>query len=229
MQVNLRARTAAAALLIATNLIVSRAADPPFRLVDVAKESGVVLLNIAGTTSKNYLIDSTGNGAAFFDYDRDGDMDVLIVNGSSLSRFRSGGDQMVALYRNDGGGHFTDVTAKSGLGRRGWGMGVCIADYDNDGFDDVYVTAWGPNMLFHNNGNGTFTDVTRTAGVGDRRWGTGCAFGDYDRDGKVDLYVANYVAFDEQKIPRRGEGCQYMTLVTACGPRNLPGDPDVLY
>src|SRR4051794_39007841 len=232
MQVNLRARTAAAALLIATNLIVSRAADPPFRLVDVAKESGVVLLNIAGTTSKNYLIDSTGNGAAFFDYDRDGDMDVLIVNGSSLSRFRSGGDQMVAMYRNDGNGHFTDVTARSGLTRRGWGMGVCVADYNDDGFDDVYLTsAVASNALYRNNGNGTFTDVTRQANVGNTGWSTGCAFGDYDRDGNVDLYVAHYVAFDERAIAKRGEtaGCRFMTVDVSCGPKGLKGEADVLF
>jgi enediyne biosynthesis protein E4 len=209
--------------------VLVSAPESGIKLGDVAERAGVTVLNVSGDVTKDYIIDGTGSGAAWFDFDNDGRLDLLIVNGSTRENIPRGGDPMVALYRNDDEGHFTDVTAKSGLVRRGWGMGVCIADYDNDGFDDVYVTAWGPNVLFHNNGNGTFTDVTRTAGVGDRRWGTGCAFGDYDRDGKVDLYVANYVAFDEQKIPRRGEGCQYMTLATACGPRNLPGEPDVLY
>src|SRR5947208_173696 len=157
-------RFAAAVLLLAANLLTARAADaPPFRLVDVAKESGVALLNIAGTKAKSYLIDSTGNGAAFLDYDRDGDLDILLVNGSSLSRMKTGGDQMVALYRNDGGGHFTDVTSRSGLTRSGWGMGVCAGDYDNDGFPDVFVTAFGPNVLWHNNGDGTFTATGQAA------------------------------------------------------------------
>src|SRR5262249_45207102 len=115
---------------------------------------------------------------------------------------------------------------------RGWGMGTCVADYDNDGFEDVYLTtALGPNVLYHSNGNGTFTDMTRQAGVGDTRWSTGCAFGDYDRDGNVDLYVANYVAFDERKIARRGEtpNCRFMTVDVPCGPKGLVGEPDVLY
>jgi hypothetical protein len=199
------------------------------RLVDVAEQVGVSVLNVSGDASKDYILDSIGSGAAWLDYDGDGNLDLLIVNGSTRDNMKRGGDPMVTLYQNDGNGHFKDVTASAGLTRRGWGMGVCVADYDNDGFPDVYVTAWGPNALFHNNGNGTFTEVTRTAGVGDPRWSTGCAFGDYNKDGYVDLYVANYVAFDERKIPRRGEGCSYMTLPTYCGPMNLPGEADVLY
>jgi hypothetical protein len=225
--VKFRVRLAAAALLAATNLIVSRAADSPFRLVDVAKESGLTLLNIAGTAAKSYLIDSTGNGAAFLDYDRDGNMDVLIVNGSSLSRFKSGGDPMVALYRNDGSGHFTDVTARSGLTRRGWGMGTCVADYDNDGFPDIYVTGLGSNVLWHNNGNGTFT---ATGQATDSGWSTGCAFGDYDRDGRVDLYVAHYLSMEWEKVAPNGERpCKFMNIAVPCGPKPLKGEPDVLY
>jgi hypothetical protein len=142
--------------------------------------------------------------AAFFHYDNDGDVDVLIVNGSTLPNMKQGGDQMIALFRNDGAGHFADVTRASGLSARGWGMGTCIADYDNDGFQDAYVTAFGPNVLVHNNGDGTFTDVSARAGVGDPRWSTNCAFGDYDRDGDLDLYVANYLAFSELTVPKRG-------------------------
>jgi len=221
------ARSAAAALLLAADLIAVRAAAPPFKFVDVARESGVTLLNVAGTKSKSYLIDSTGNGAAFLDYDRDGDLDILIVNGSSLSRFKSGGDQMVALYRNDGGGHFTDVTASSGLTRRGWGMGVCVADYDNDGFPDIYVTALGPNVLWHNTGKGTFTATGQAADSG---WSTGCAFGDYDRDGYVDLYVARYLSMEWETIAPDGERtCRFMNIAIPCGPKPLRGEPDVLY
>ena len=221
-----KAATAVCGLVAAADLLVS-AADPPFRFVNVAQESGLTLLNISGTESKSHLIDSTGNGAAFLDYDRDGDMDVLIVNGSSLSRLERGGDQMVALYRNDGGGHFTDVTAASGLLRRGWGIGTCVADYDNDGFPDVYVTALGANVLWHNTGHGTFTETGQAADAG---WGTGCAFGDYDRDGFVDLYVANYLSPEWEKFAPEGERtCAFMNIKVPCGPKPLRGEPDVLY
>jgi hypothetical protein len=201
------------------------------RLVDVAEQAGITLLNICGGASKDYIVEVNGNGAAFFDYDNDGDMDVLIVNGSTLANMKQGGDQMVTLYRNDGKGRFDDVTQASGLRARGWGMGTCIADYDNDGFQDVYVTAFGPNVLLRNNGDGTFTDVTARAGVGDARWSTNCAFGDYDRDGNLDLYVANYLAFDEAKIPKRGASskCTYLGIDVMCGPRDLVGEPDGLY
>ncbi len=203
----------------------------PIRLIDVAAEAGVTLLNITGEHTKDYIVEVNGNGAAFFDYDNDGDMDILIVNGSTLEHFKHGGDQIVILYRNEGNGKFTDVTARSGLNKKGWGMGVCVADYDNDGFQDVYITAYGPNVLFRNNGNGTFTDVTERAGVGDAHWSTGCAFGDYNRDGYVDLYVANYLTFDEKTIPKRGTSslCQFRGIDVMCGPKGLPGEPDTLY
>jgi hypothetical protein len=218
-----------AAGLAGLAVIAPNASDTAIRLSDVAEQAGVTVLNVSGDVSKDYIIDSIGSGAAWLDYDNDGNLDLLIVNGSTRDNMKRGGDPMVTLYQNDGHGHFKDVTASAGLTHRGWGMGVCVADYDNDGFPDVYITAWGPNVLFHNNGNGTFTDVTKSAGVGDPRWSTGCAFGDYNKDGYVDLYVANYVAFDERKIPKRGEGCSYMTLATYCGPMNLPGEADVLY
>jgi hypothetical protein len=225
---------AGAVVLLAVAAVTSpRAADLAIRLVDVAAQSGVTLLNICGGPDKDYIVDEVGSGAAWFDYDNDGDLDALIVNGSTRERLRKGGDPLVALYRNDGSGRFTDVTAASRLSRRGWGMGACVADYDNDGFDDVYVTAlMGPNALFRNNGNGTFTDVTAQAGVGgDGGWSTGCAFGDYDRDGNVDLYVAHYVKFDERTIPKRSAeaGCTFMTVDVSCGPKGLVGEPDVLY
>ncbi len=201
------------------------------RLVDVAEQAGITLLNICGGPSKDYILEVNGNGAALFDYDNDGDVDALVVNGSTLPNMKQGGDQMMALFRNDGQGHFADVTRASGLRARGWGMGTCIADYDNDGFQDAYVTAFGPNVLVHNNGDGTFTDVTARAGVGDPRWSTNCAFGDYDRDGDLDLYVANYLAFSELTVPKRGasSNCKYLGIDVMCGPRDLIGEPDVLY
>ncbi len=221
----------AIALVALFSLLTSpRAADRTIRLVDVAEQSGLTLLNVHGGSSKDYILDTNGNGAALFDYDNDDDLDVAIVNGSTREHLKQGGNRVLALYRNDGKGRFQDVTAGSGLLARGWGMGTCVADVDNDGFKDIYVTAFGPNVLYHNNGNGTFTDATKRAGVGDSHWGTGCAFGDYDRDGFVDLYVANYVAFDERTVPKRGSSdCNYLGISVMCGPRGLQGEADVLY
>jgi hypothetical protein len=198
--------------------------------VDIAEKVGITLMNICGGPQKDYIVEANGNGAAFLDYDNDGQVDVLIVNGSTLEHYKKGGDPMVALYHNVNG-HFVDVTDSAHLRKNGWGMGACVADYNNDGFPDVYITAYGPNVLFRNNGDGTFTDVTASAGVGDVRWGTGCAFGDYDRDGNVDLYVANYVSFDEKTVRPRGSNdlCRYMGADVFCGPVGLPGQADVLY
>jgi hypothetical protein len=198
--------------------------------VDIAEKAGITLMNICGGPAKDYILEANGNGAAFFDYDNDGDEDVLIVNGSTLEHLRKGGDPMVALYRNDNG-RFVDVTSDARLRKNGWGMGACVADYDNDGNTDVYVTGFGSDVLFHNNGDGTFSDVTDRARVGDSRWSTGCAFGDYDRDGNVDLYVANYTNFDEKTIRPRGSNdlCRYMGADVFCGPVGLQGQPDVLY
>jgi enediyne biosynthesis protein E4 len=212
-------------VLIATS--VPRGADAPIRLVDVTQASGLGAHVTTGTPIKDYIVDTNGNGAAWFDYDNDSDLDALIVQPSTLERLADGGDPMVALYRNDGDGMFADVTAGSRLTRRGWGTGVCVADYNNDGFEDVYITAFGPNVLWRNRGDGTFSATTQAA---DRRWSTGCAFGDYDRDGFVDLYVANYLRFDRKTVPARGAPqCRFMDIDAVCGPRPLPGEPDALY
>lgn len=201
-------------------------ADSPISFANVAAESGLVP-PAQPDSAKDFIVDTIGNGAAWFDYDNDRDIDALIVRSSTLARLKNGGDPMVALYRNDGPGRFTDVTQSSGLTRRGWGTGVCVADVHNDGFQDVYVTAFGPNVLWKNRGDGTFS-VTKEAM--DLRWSTGCAFGDFDRDGLVDLYVANYVRFDPRTVPRRGAPqCRFMTIDAICGPRPLPGEPDTLY
>ena len=214
------------ALFSVTLALPQAAQEPRLRFTEVSASAGLTLLNIAGTPAKDFLPEANGNGLAFFDYDNDRDLDILLVNGSTFRALLKGGTPMVALYRNDGQ-QYTDVTQAVGLTRRGWGSGVCVADYDNDGFEDVYVTAFGPNVLWRNVGGRTFV---ATKQAGDPRWSTGCAFGDYDRDGDVDLYVANYVKFVPGKVPPRGSpSCSYMNLPTFCGPRPLPGEPDTLY
>jgi len=224
-------RVTIAALLATTQLALPRAQGTALRLVDVAAQSGLDLLNVSGGPAKDFIVDANGDGAAFFDYDNDGDLDVLIVNGSTRDRISQGGDSMVALYQNDGVGHFRDVTTASGFDRRGWASGVCVGDIDNDGFDDVYITALGTDALWRNTGKGTFVDISRRAAIGDFRWGTSCAFADYDHDGDLDLYVANYVKFDPSTIPARGTtaNCRFMATDVFCGPKRLPGDADILY
>ncbi len=170
-------------------------------------------------------------GVGLIDYDNDGFLDIYFVNSLTVDLVRASGKTKSYLYRNNGDGTFSDVTAKAGVGDIGWGMGVAVGDYNNDGFDDIYVTCVGPNHLLKNNGDGTFKDVTATAGVGDSRWSTGASFFDYDNDGKLDLMVANYVAFDFKNLPEFGKGrqCQYKGIPVQCGPRGLPGDGDTLY
>jgi enediyne biosynthesis protein E4 len=222
----------AAALLVAAQHLAHPAAQAvAIKLVDVAAAAGIDRLNQSGGPAMDYIVDANGNGAAFFDYDNDGDLDALLVNGSTRELLARGGTQMATLYRNDGSGRFADVTSDAGFDRRGWGAGVCVADYDNDGFQDAYITAFGANVLWRNSGSGTFADVTRHAGVGRRGWSTSCAFGDYDRDGHVDLYVAAYVQFDDKLIPARAAtgNCRFMAADVFCGPKKLTGEKDVLY
>jgi len=196
------------------------------RFTDVAAAMGLSMPKVQVSGAKDFLIDTTGSGVAFFDYDQDRDMDILIVNTSSLERLALGGDPMVTLYRNDGE-RFADVTFEMGLTRLGWGSGVCIADVDNDTYEDMYITAYGSNVLWRNVGGKSFVATKQAT---ESRWSTGCAFGDYDRDGDVDLYVSNYVKFDPKTTPRRGSpGCKFLNITVACGPRPLPGEPDRLY
>jgi enediyne biosynthesis protein E4 len=201
--------------------------------VDVAKEAGLNAKTIFGSEHKNkYLLETTGCGVAFYDYDNDGWLDIFLVNGSRLEGFAPGEEPTSHLFKNNRDGTFTDITAKAGLQRSGWGQGVCVGDYDNDGFEDLFVTYFGKNVLYHNNGNGTFTDVSAKAGVAGKktRWGTGCAFVDYDRDGKLDLFVANYIALDLATAPVPESGpCLYKGVMVACGPPGLAGDTNILY
>ena len=201
--------------------------------VNIAKESGLNVKTFFGGEHKNkYLLETTGCGIAFYDYDNDGWLDIFVVNGSRLEGFPKGEEPISHLFKNNRDGTFTDVTAKAGVGRSGWGQGVCVGDYDNDGFDDLFVTYYGNNVLYHNNGDGTFTDVSQKAGVAGKgtRWGTGCAFVDYDRDGHLDLFVANYIALDLKTAPVPESGpCLYKGVMVACGPPGLQGDTNILY
>ena len=204
---------------------------------DVAAKAGITVRNVnGGVEQKRYIVEATGSGVAIFDYDRDGWQDIYLVNGAEMD---AKGKPVLSpkttghLFRNNHDGTFTDVTVKAGLVSPGWGQGACVGDYDNDGYDDLFVTGYGKNRLFHNNGNGTFTEVGESAGVAGsgKEWGTGCAFVDYDRDGRLDLMVANYVHFDLATTPAPGSeaGCMWKGAPVMCGPRGLPSAPNLLY
>ena len=206
-----------------------------FSFVDVAKQAGLNAKTIYGGEHKNkFLLETTGCGVAFFDYDHDDWLDIFLVNGSRLEGFSKGQEPISHLFKNNRDGTFTDVTAKAGLGRSGWGQACCVGDYNNDGWNDLFISYYGQNALYQNNGNGTFTDVTVKAGLGQvgshTRWGSGCAFLDYDRDGNLDLFVGNYIDFDIKTAPLpEAAGCAYKGIQVACGPPGLEGGKNLLY
>lgn len=217
------------------------------QFVDVAKEAGLNVETIFGGEHRNkYLLETTGCGAAFFDYDQDDWLDIFLVNGWRLEGFQKGqelvshprakdlalGTPVCHLFKNNRDGTFTDVTIKAGLARSGWGQACCVGDYNNDGWNDLFVTYYGQNALFRNNGNGTFTDVTKEAGLlQDRlRWNSGCSFLDYDKDGRLDLFVGNYIDLDLKTTPAPEDAnCTYKGIVVACGPPGLDGGKNILY
>ena len=206
--------------------------DSTVAFTDITRAAGIDFHLTCGSAEKQYIMESLCGGVAVFDYDNDGWMDILLVNGSTLEDVQSGKCHTSKLYRNNHDGTFKDVTAQAGLNTCRWGFGVAVGDYDNDGWEDVYITYLNGGALYRNNGNGTFTDITQKAGVGNEgRWGTSAGFGDYDNDGHLDLYIANYVDLDLKHLPKFGDGpyCQYRGIPVSCGPRGLKGGRDRLY
>jgi hypothetical protein len=195
------------------------------RFTDIAKQAGLTQPIIyGGTESKSYIIEVVGCGVAFIDYDNDGWMDLFVLNGTRLEGAPPGATNR--LYKNNRNGTFTDVTSKSGLTRAGWASAVTVGDYDNDGFEDLFITYYGHNVLYHNNRDGTFSDVTDQAGLRQAtvHYGSGCTWVDYDRDGRLDLFVANYLNTTLEKLPKPGENtdCRWKGVPVNCGPRGLP-------
>jgi hypothetical protein len=223
--------------------LLPAAEEPPWPVsfVDVASRAGLVHPSVYGDVErKRFIIETNGAGVAFFDADNDGWVDALVLNGTRLEdgtrvekAWPPGEAPVSHLYHNNHDGTFRDVTAASGLSKTGWASSVCVGDYDNDGWLDLFITYYGQNVLYHNRGQGRFEDVTAEAGLPTTgvRWGSGCSFIDYDRDGKLDLFVANYLSFDLQKAPQPGEGtsCLWKGIPVNCGPKGLPTDTNLLF
>ena len=220
------------ATLLALPFLLAQSSPQPLKIAftDITKQAGITFKHVA-SPDKKYIVESMSGGVALLDYDNDGDLDIYMVNSLTVDLVKSKGKTKSDLYRNDGNGKFTEVGEKAGVSDIGWGMGAAVGDYNNDGFEDLYVTCLGPDHLLKNNGNGTFTDVTAKAGVNDPRWSTGAAFVDYDNDGDLDLFVSNYVDFDINNLPEFGQGktCTYKSIPVQCGPRGLKGAGDSLF
>ncbi len=204
------------------------------RFVDVAREAGLTDTVYYGSSEQvKYIVEANGCGVAFYDFDNDGWPDLFVLNGTRLDALPPGAAPTNRLYKNNRDGTFSDITRDAGLVRSGWANSVCIGDFDNDGFDDLFLTYWGQNVLYRNNGDGTFSDVTRDAGLGGfpDRWNAGATFVDYDRDGRLDLFVSNYVEVDLDRLPLpgRGNNCEWKGVPVFCGPRGMQGTKNYLY
>ncbi len=209
----------------------------PVVFEDVSERAGLAKwTHKMGTPAKTYLVETKGSGIGLIDYDKDGWLDIYVVNGSTFDALDDKETPPHAtLFHNNHDGTFTDVAAQAGVTNNRWGMGVAIADYDNDGWPDIYVTNWGKNRLYHNNHDGTFTDVAEKAGVTLGNWSSGATWGDYDGDGRLDLFVAGYVHLDRDHLPVaevngvRNAFCMFRGAPVSCGPRGLKGEPDHLF
>ena len=201
----------------------------PLRFEDVSKQAGLNVPHIS-SPEKKYIVETVSGGVGFIDCDNDGNLDIVTVNGSTVDRYRQGGDLMVTLYHQDANLKFTDITKSAGLTVKGWGMGVAVADFDNDGWQDLFVTGFGRNVLYRNLGNCQFEDVTEKTGLQAGGFGQGAAWGDYDRDGFVDLFIARYLKIDLNHLPEFGSPqCIIMSVKVHCGPLGLPGETNLLY
>lgn len=209
------------------SLIPAIGANANIQFVDVTQEAGIHWQHVDGRSGQKYFMETLGSGAAFFDYDADGDPDLYFVNSAPLPGYVSQEIPINCLYQNNGDGTFTDVTEKAGVGDTGYGHGCAVGDYNNDGKLDLYVTNYGTNRLYRNNGDGTFTEVAASAGVTEPRWSTSCAFADYDRDGNLDLYVVNYIVFDIDENPWCG--FKEKGIRAYCEPDNFIAQSDTLY
>ena len=200
------------------------------RLVDVTVESGLQnFIDIQGGSAKQHIVETMGGGCAFLDYDRDGNLDVVLVSGTTVDHYlKQGGDIVCALFRGDGKGHFQDVTAAAGITARSWGMGVAVGDIDNDGWEDIFIPCYGRNVLLRNLGNGKFEEGALQRGVVDPRWSVTASFLDMDRDGDLDLYVSNYLEYDLTRQVKRSAPCVFRGFEVFCGPRGYPGARDAL-
>jgi hypothetical protein len=207
------------------------APSPVPQFEDIGLKAGLTVHHIS-SADKKYIVESMSGGVGLIDCDNRGKLDIITVNGSTVERYRQGGDPMITLYHQDADLKFTDITKAAGLTRKGWGMGIAVADYDNDGLQDIYVTGFGGNALYHNLGNCKFEDVTEKAGVVGGGFSTGAAWADYDRDGRVDLFVSRYVHVDIDKLPEFGNDprfCRFKTVLVQCGPWGMPGESDMLF
>lgn len=206
------------------------------RFEDIAQKAGLTVAHIS-SPDKKYIVESMSGGVGLIDCDNDGKLDIVTVNGSTVEHYRRGGDPMITLYHQDSDStpsrtKFTDITKAAGLTRKGWGMGVAVADYDSDGLQDIYVTGYGGNALYHNLGDCKFEDVTEKAGVTAGGFSTGAAWADYDRDGQVDLFVSRYVHVDIDNLPAFGNDprfCRFKGVLVQCGPWGMPGESDLLF
>jgi len=212
-------------------------ASGPVIFQDISEQAGLTQwTHKMGTPQKKYIIETNGSGVCLIDYDNDGWLDIYVVNGSTFDALDGKETPPhAALFHNNHDGTFTDVSAKAGVTNDRWGIGCAVADYDNDGWPDIYVTNWGKNRLYRNNHDGTFTDAAEKAGVTLGNWSTGATWGDYDGDGRLDLFVPGYVHFDRNNLPSGGENgvpdmfCTFRGVAVNCGPRGLKGEPDHLF